>query len=371
MTRTEEISIKEARLRELMKRLKVKGILLKTQANFCWFTAGGINEVTVADTLGVTSILVTERGRYILSNRIEAPRMMEDEGLGECGFTLVQFEWFDGDEAREVAKIVDPKRVVCDAAGFGYACRAAEIKELRYSLLPPEIERYLWLGRKTSLAVESALSLAKPGMRECMLTGEVLRLLWYDRIDSICNQSAADERSRKYRHAIATERPIDKYLMLNVNARKWGLVTTITRIVHFGKVDRALARQYADTVHIECEMIAASRPGTAMSEIFKKTVGLYAERGYPGEWKLHHQGGAQGYRNREYIIFPTSQEIIQENQCLCWNPTIAGKKYGTKSEDAFIATGQGPIMITGPAVFPTLAVEAGGIRFTRPGILEA
>ena len=41
-----------------------------------------------------------------------------------------------------------------------------------------------------------------------------------DRIDSICNQSAADERSRKYRHAIATERPIDKYLMLNVNARK-------------------------------------------------------------------------------------------------------------------------------------------------------
>ena len=84
--RTEEISIKEARLRGLMKKLKVKGILLKTQANFCWFTAGGINEVTIADTLGVTSILVTERERFILSNRIEAPRMMEDEGLSKCAW---------------------------------------------------------------------------------------------------------------------------------------------------------------------------------------------------------------------------------------------------------------------------------------------
>ena len=371
MKRTEEISIKEARLRELMKKLKVKGILLKTQANFCWFTAGGINEVTIADTLGVTSILVTERERFILSNRIEAPRMMEDEDLSACGFTLVQFEWFDGDEAKEVAKIVDLKSVVCDAQGFGYACRDKEIKELRYSLLQPEIDRYLWLGRKTSLAVESVLSVAKPGMRECMVTGEVLRVLWYDRIDSICNQSAADDRSRKYRHAIATERPVDKYLMLNVNARKWGLVTTITRIVYFGKVDRALAKQYGDNVYIGCGMIAASRPGTVMSEIFKKTVDLYAERGYPEEWKLHHQGGAQGYRNRDYIIFPTSTETIQDNQCLCWNPTIAGKKYGTKSEDAFIATGQGPIMITEPVVFPTLEVEAGGMSFTRPGILEA
>lgn len=106
-------------------------------------------------------------------------------------------------------------------------------------------------------------------------------------------------------------------------------------------------------------------------EISKKTVDLYAERGYPEEWKLHHQGGAQGYRNRDYIIFPTSKETIQDTQCLCWNPTIAGKKYGTKSEDAFIATGQGPIMITEPVVFPTLKVEAGGMSFTRPGILEA
>ena len=297
--------------------------------------------------------------------------MMEDEGLSNYGFKLVQSEWYHRDEAKQVAEIVDPKLVGCDMPGFGYQCYENEIKELRYSLLQPEIDRYLWLGHKASLAVESILAMTKPGMRECMLTGEVLRMLWYDRIDSICNQSAADDRSMKYRHAIATERTIDKYLMLNVNARKWGLVTTITRIVFFGKVEENLRKQYNDNVYIECGMIAASKPGVKMSEMFKTTVDLYTERGYPNEWKLHHQGGSQGYRNRDYIIFPNSTEKVLENQCLCWNPTIAGRKYGTKSEDAFVATNNGPIMITAPVMFPTLSVNVGGIDFVRPDILEA
>jgi Xaa-Pro aminopeptidase len=371
MKRIEEIALKESRVKNFMQKNSLQGVLLKTQANFCWFTGGGLNEVTVADTLGVTSILVTVDDRYIISDNIEAPRMMEDEGFAKLGFKLVQFEWHSGSEAQEVAKIVDPKLVSCDTTGFEYQCFANEIKALRYTLLQPEIDRYLWLGHKASQAIESILALAKPGMRECMLTGEVLRVLWYDRIDSICNQSAADDRSMKYRHAIPTEKTIDKYLMLNVNARKWGLVTTITRIVYFGKVDEALRKQYNDNVYIECGMIAASEPGVTMSDIFKTTVDLYTERGYPNEWKFHHQGGAQGYRNRDYIIFPNSTETILENQCLCWNPTIAGNKYGTKSEDAFIATNNGPIMITGPVLFPTLSVSAGGIDFVRPDILEA
>ena len=96
MKRVEEIATKESRVRDFMEKHSLKGVLLKTQANFCWFTAGGINEVTVADTLGVTSILVTEKERFIISDNIEAPRMMEDEGLSEFGFKFVQFEWYSG-----------------------------------------------------------------------------------------------------------------------------------------------------------------------------------------------------------------------------------------------------------------------------------
>ena len=56
MKRIEEITLKESRVKEFMKKHSLKAVLLKTQANFCWLTGGGINEVTVADTLGVTSI---------------------------------------------------------------------------------------------------------------------------------------------------------------------------------------------------------------------------------------------------------------------------------------------------------------------------
>ena len=72
MKRIEEIAIKESRVKDFMKNNSLNGVLLKTQANFCWFTGGGINEVTVADTLGVTSILVTEGEKYIISDNIEA-----------------------------------------------------------------------------------------------------------------------------------------------------------------------------------------------------------------------------------------------------------------------------------------------------------
>ncbi len=371
MTRLEEIGIKEKRVRALMDKHDLRGILLKTQANFSWFTGGGINEVTISDILGVTAVLITNTERIIITNNIEAARMIEDEGLSDLEFTIIQYEWHESDEVKELIKIIDPDTIGCDAVGFSYTCLAKEIKELRYSLLPIEIDRYLWLGYKASLAVETILSMVKKGMRECMVTGEVLRMLWYDRIDSICNQSAADERTYKYRHPIATEKNIDKYLLFNVNARKWGLVTTITRSVYLGKLPVDLEKQYTDNLSIECGMISATKINTSMSTLFQHTKDLYKNHGYGDEWMLHHQGGAQGYNNRDYLAYPDSDtEMVCENQCFCWNPSIAGKDYGTKTEDAFIVTKDETLMITNPVFFPKKEISINGINFIRPGILE-
>jgi Xaa-Pro dipeptidase len=370
MTRSEEIAVKERRLRDLMRERGFDAALLKTKANFSWFTAGGINEVTISDALGVSSILVTDRGRFVISNRIEAPRMMEDEGLSDLGFSLILHEWFEGGERAEVSRLLDPSKVACDIPALGYGCLSEEIAELRHVLLEPEVERYLWLGQKTSLAVESVLAGARPGMKESALIGEVLRILWYDRIDSICNQAAADERSRKYRHAIPTEKCLAKYLTLNVNARKWGLVTTITRAIHVGPLPAGLRAQYESTVWIENNMIEATKPGVATGEIFAKAKRCYAEKGLPDEWRLHHQGGAQGYQNRDYLVLPSDERRVREGQCFCWNPTIAGPEFGTKSEDAFIARKEGPQFITKAVLFPTIRMAVGQSTFVRPAIME-
>jgi Xaa-Pro aminopeptidase len=112
--------------------------------------------------------------------------------------------------------------------------------------------------------------------------------------------------------------------------------------------------------------MAATRPGTAAKEVFRKAIDAYAEKGYPEEWKLHHQGGPIGYQPRDYRAHFATTDVVAPNQPFCWNPSITG----TKSEDTILATAQGPEPITRPILFPTLTMEAGGIRFTRPAILE-
>jgi Xaa-Pro aminopeptidase len=367
MTRKEEVGSKVQKVRQLIAAVGLKGVLLKSQPSFCWITAGGLNVMTIADTAGVASILITPRDAFFVTDTIEIARMTEEEQLETLGFTPIVFEWYKGSEAAAISRIAPAADVACDLPLAGFRFMEKEIRELRYALLAPEIERYLWLGERASSGIESVLrDVAKPGRKESEIVGELSKVLWAQRIDSVCWQAAADERAFRYRHAIPTERAIQKYLMLNVNARKWGLVTTVTRSVHFGTADPKLIKQYRDTTYIECAMIAFTRPKSAVADIFSKTCDLYQQVGYPGEWKNHHQGGAQGYRNRDYLMKPDSTEKVLENQCFCWNPSISG----TKSEDAFIVRGDGPQFITKPMGFPTLTIDYEGIHFVRPALLE-
>jgi len=367
MDRQEEVSIKEKRVRDLIRSLGLEGIALKKQSNFSWFTGGGINMVPVCTEMGFTTILVTEKEKYLISNRIESARNMEEEGLKDLGFNLLEFEWFGSREQDLIKKIVPSLNVGCDVSVYGLENIEPQIKEIRYSLTSSEIERYLWLGEKTSEAIESVLmDVKQPGFTEAEITGELARRLWKKRIDPVGYQAAADERAYKYRHPIPTEKKIEKSLMLCVMARKWGLITTITRLLNFGEIPEKIKKQYRDNAYIECEMIAATKPGIQTYKIFKRACDLYEELGYHDEWKLHHQGGAMGYDVRDYVCSSDSKEIVQENQVFCWNPSISG----TKSEDAFVAASNGFKFITKPVLFPSLEIKAGDIIFQRPDILE-
>jgi Xaa-Pro dipeptidase len=216
------------------------------------------------------------------------------------------------------------------------------------------------------MGLEKTMVETRRGEKESEVVARLCGELWKDRIDPITLMSAADDRVSNFRHPIPTERKIKKYLMVSVNARKWGLIVSLTRFLRFGKLPDDLRQKYLANVQIDCAFMAATRPGVPAREVLTRGIEAYRAQGYPDEWKWHHQGGSIGYTGRDYRTNFQTPDIIQENQGFTWNPSITG----TKSEDTILTTLKGIEPITRPVLYPSVTMEAAGISFVRPGILE-
>jgi Xaa-Pro aminopeptidase len=365
MALADEIKEKERRVRDFLRSKGLKALLLKRQANFSWMTCGGLNLVGITTEFGATSLLITEDSKFVISNNIEAPRMIEEERLEKQGFILKVFPWHEDQEAAFVKELAGDGTVGSDVPFPNATVLVEDIARLRYSLTPEEIDRYRWLGEKVSLALEKTGMKTKKGEKESAVVGRLCNELWKDRIDPITLMAAADDRIFKFRHPIPTEKKIEKYLMISVNARKWGLIVSLTRFVHFERLPRELKKKYEANVTIDCTFMAHTRPGVPVKEVLQKGIAAYREKGYPDEWKLHHQGGSIGYTGRDYRVSFKTLDLVHENQAFTWNPSITG----TKSEDTILAAPEGPEMITKPMLYPTLSLEMEGISFKRPAIL--
>ena len=366
MSISDEIKEKERRVREFLKSKGLQALLLKRQANFSWMTCGGLNLVGITTEVGATALLITEDSKYVISNNIESPRMIDEEGMEKQGFIVKTFPWYEDQEVLIIRELIGENPLGSDVPFQNATVVTDDVARLRYSLTTEEQERYRWLGERVSSALEKTVMKTKKGEKESEVVARLCKEIWKDRVDPIMLMAAADDRVFKFRHPIPTERRIEKYLMVSVNARKWGLIVSLTRFVHFGRLPQELKEKYEANVFIDCSMMAYTRPGIPAREVLQKGIDAYREKGYPEEWKLHHQGGSIGYTGRDYRTHFKTPDVIQENQAFTWNPSITG----TKSEDTILATSKGPEMITRPILYPTLSMIVAGITFTRPTILE-
>lgn len=366
MAIADEIREKERRVREFLRAKGLRALLLKRQANFSWLTAGGLNLVGITTEVGAASLVITEEGKYVITNNIEAPRMAAEEKLEAQGYEIRSFPWYEEREADRVAEIVGAGALGSDVPFPKAVVLTEEIARLRYSLTADEVLRYRWLGERVSAALEQTMIATVRGEKESEVVGRLCNELWKDRIDPITLMSAADARISRFRHCIPMENRVEQILMVSVNARKGGLIVSLTRFVHFGTIPPELRDRYRANVWIDCAFMAATSPGVPAAEVLRKGIEAYRAKGYPEEWKLHHQGGSIGYTGRDYRCHFQTPDIVQENQAFTWNPSLTG----TKSEDTILATKKAPEMITRPILYPTLAVEAGGTVFVRPDILE-
>lgn len=364
--RKHEIAIKVDRLKKAMVEEGLDAVIINKSNNFSWITAGASNIITRYCEEGVTSIVITkEGGQYILANNIEYPRIVMEENIEELGFEIKSQYWYEDLHLDYVKQIVGSGKYGADVKFPGAVDANALINRCQYSLTDNDIARYLYLGETFSKALEECISKVRPGDVELDIVGRINEALWKHDIDTVLYLVAGDERIQNFRHCIPTHNKIGKKMMVSCNGRYKGLVTKTTRFVCFGDPGEAFLKQYDDTLDIENQMMAATTIGTDDIVPHRLAKELYAKKGYPEMWKVHHQGGPQGYTNGYYLVTEENHGVIQENQCYCYNPSITG----TKTEDGFIVTKEGPLMVTRPVLFPCKEAVVNGVTVKRPGVL--
>lgn len=362
---SEEVAAKVERVRSYMRAAGLAGVLLSRQDNFAWLTAGKDNHVVAGSDVGVASLLVTRDARFVLTNRIEAARIADEE-VGGQGWEPRTFEWYEpGALAATVRDILADGRLAADTPFPGARPLDHAFDELRADLLPDEIARYRELGRIATEAMVHAGQSLHQGWTEHEIAADLARRVTANGARPGVVLIATDERIARYRHPIPTDKRLRDYAMLVLGASKWGLQVSITRFVSFHRLNDDLRRKWLDVSRIAAYFTLATQPGRPWGELFRGATELYETLGYPQEWKLHHQGGPTGYRGRDFTATFDSPGAVSAHQAAAWNPSITG----TKSEDTILVSDAGHEFLTRHGQWPMLAVEHDGQRLEFADVL--
>ena len=368
----EEIEEKLERLARVIADERLAGVLINTQPNFAWLSAGGTNGIDLSRESGAGTLLICRDGRrFVLANRIELTRLMTEQ-LNSQGYEPIDFTWEDEKANPSLVAglarslVTDDLPLGSDFA-LGSTVRVVDkaIARARYKLTTAEIDRFRVLGREAGEAIGKMARSLTPGLSEHEVARQALTALTNIGADSIVTLVAADDRLRHFRHPVPTDLRWEKSLMVVVCARRSGLIVSLTRIVCNGPIPDDLRQRTGATADVNAKLLAATRPGVSGAELYDLAARAYGEAGFPGEERLHHQGGAAGYQTRDWVAHPGCTEVVQDSQAFAWNPSITGSKV----EETCIAFEDGIEIITTTQGWPAITSEANG-KYILPDVLS-
>lgn len=362
---TTEIGIKQGRVKSLLKSRNLDGLLITKQSNLQWFTGGGMNDVIRNNDTSLINLFITEDKRYLIATTSDTERMMEEELQG-LGFESVLYNWYDQSPFDAIKTIKQDAKVGADIYHPMSTFIQTEISDIRRQLTDMEVKRFMDISIEYSSLLTNFCMDLKPGLTErqlasrfgahCSLYGYRLPVLMV----------GADERAYKYRHPVFTDKKISKHFILATVGEKEGLNVPMSRVVYFGKAPDELKNRVDAVNHVEVSAAAASVPGRALRDVFEVIKKAYDEAGYPGEWKIHTQGGITSYKPCEYLISAVSDIKIRPSEVLSFNPTIAG----AKTEDLYLTKPDKVVQISIDKRWPCTEIVMGGNKYLKTNILE-
>ncbi|MEH2298885.1 MAG: M24 family metallopeptidase [Nostoc sp.] len=350
----EEVSKKLELIRQTLGETEVQGVRLRGTNWFAWATGGASSTVLLTAETGVAEVLVTTEDAWILTDEIEAQRLIDEEL--PANYKLYINPWADA-AARE--------SFVRDATGGGKVISDRPVSNLEKPLplslqlhkrvmMSSELERYHQIGQKASVAMTEVLKAAKPTWTEYQLAGAGAEALWAKGLHPALTLVAGERRLPLYRHATATGEQIGRQAMLVFCARGYGLYANLTRFVCFGALSDERAELHSYVREIEAVVLNLCQPGTTLDAVYHALTQAYEKYGFPNAILEHHQGGTTGYLAREIVANSTTTDTLTEGIAVAWNPSLRGAKV----EDTFAIRKDGKLEnLTFDPNFPSVEVE--------------
>ena len=368
-----EVQIKTERLQKMLAEKNLGGVLINSQHNFAWATAGANNGIDVSRENGAASLLFRNDGKkFVLANKIEMPRMLEEE-ISAKDFEPVEFAWEDEKTSsdflrnRALSLLENNKNLGTDLfLNTQSPIVESDIARCRYQLTGAEIERFRQLGKDAGETLGDLIKTLRGGESENEIARRTIDFLAAKNIRSVVTLVAADERIQKFRHPVPSEKSWEKVLMIVVCAQRAGLIASLSRIVCNGKIPDELSRRTAACARVNAKILSATKKGATGAHLFKVAATAYAAENFAGEEKRHHQGGAAGYKTRDWVAHPNSSETVNNRQAFAWNPSITG----TKTEETILVLNDEIEIITATPGFPQISTGIEGKTYLSPGILS-
>ncbi|WP_416841778.1 M24 family metallopeptidase [Haloferax sp. DFSO52] len=354
------------RLDEYLSENSLESAWFATPQLFSWLT-GGSNLVAREGESGIAAAGYDGETITVLTTNIEGERLVDEELADDV--EVVEYQWYE-QSLREALEEVASHPAATDVSWPGFD--QVDCSALTQPLTAGDVERYREVSRETATVLETVARDVSPGDTERELAARLHHGLHERGIESPVVLVGGADRVQRYRHFTPTDVAVGSYAILTVVGVSHGLNVAATRTVAFDDAPSWLDERYETVARVAATTVNATQEvgeaGGTATDVFESIQTAYDELGHDDEWMRHHQGGALGYKSREWTATPTNEASVSLPMAFGWNPTVDGAKV----EETILVTEDDIDVLTDTGEFPTLSVTGvdGETELTLPAILR-
>jgi Xaa-Pro dipeptidase len=346
----------------LLQQIGCEGLLLLEPENVAWLTSGAMDRGR-PDPAAAPAVYCTPDARWLLASNVDSQRLFDEE-LDGLGFQLKEWPWYWGRE-QLLADLYQNRKIACDRPLLNSVSAVEALRQLRRTLTPYEQACYEALGKLVSHALEATCRTFTPKETEREVAGQISHRLLHRGAVPIHIGVAADGRSRLYRNCGFTSMPIQKYALMTVMARKYGLVATASRSVCVGPFDEEWRKEHNAVCRVNASYLASTWPEAGPREILSSGRRIYQLGGYEHDWRLAPQGWLTGRLPVELPLLPDTEELFRAGWAVTWNVAVGA----ACNCDTYLITEQGPQPLTPAENWPVKRIRIQGADLICPDVL--